>query len=424
MDTSTQPSITSPLNKPHRLRKLLMIVGLAIAFVVIGSGGYYLGANSFRIPSKQSDITRNQTNNKTLRKAPTLSLQQFTPVPSGGKLIYAISREEGNRYLEKSLTSGTENYLMNNPTKKDTNLKISPDGKKIALAREYWGFIVHDVTSLEDSLIVKNTADFEDPTKNRVYSPYQWSPDSKKMLVRTGFWESHGLGVADIETKDFKEINGYDNNSSNCLNGTWTPDSTKVILYGYNYGHPCNTMPGLHIASVTESGNIVPTPLYGTDKHEKVYSVTEAYSPDNKVIYFYAGVGIGKSPEDGYYSIPIQGGKAQKIQVDNFGKIWLTDSSYFYYNNSGIELYDMTTKTTKVIVENKDAKFSVYPVAISPDKKYLAFILSANKYDQSGNLIYGDTTGENLLKVISLDTHKVYDIDKNLHTDAPVRWLP
>ncbi len=394
-------------------KKSLIFLSLFTLLILIGLCAFFIGQNKIEKNTKISDnkLSKNTPPILPFEKSDFLSLE--------GKLIYAKNIGSQFNYIEKDLKSSDESILAY--WSGDQTYRISHDGKSVAYFDPEWGLVIEDTSSHKKELILENSKVFNSPEQNSYYHPLEWSPDDRKILVDTHHWESSSLGILDVTTKRFSGIKNYDGTRSGCLNGTWS-GSVNVLLWGYNYGHPCNVMPGLHLLNIN---TMTTKPLFGTIKNEKEFSVSDAtLSPDSKNVYFNASAGIEKSPEDGFYSIPIQGGEAKKIQVENLGNYWINGSSYFINSENGIELYDLNSKSKKTLVKITDPKLSASVLAVSPDKKYLAYVLSVKKHDANGNPIYENTSEENVLKIISLNDLKVYDIDKNINTSSPIRWLP
>ena len=82
---------------------------------------------------------------------------------------------------------------------------------------------------------------------NLSFLPSKWSPDSKNLVYEIWSYEIYNLGlIANINNKFTNSVTwlNIEPKYSNCGKSAWSPDSKKVIIFGYNRS-PCT--PSLYI---------------------------------------------------------------------------------------------------------------------------------------------------------------------------------
>ncbi len=401
---------------------IIIFISLLVTCSIIATILFLNERNNKQL-TQVNTITKKKENNKNnLPNPPSLTLSKVRP-PAKGKIYYS-EKHESNSVTNKLLnvSTGYEEGLNVRRASVEKHNLISNDGTKLAYYDSDFGLAIKDLKNNTDILLLENKKVFNKPTESERFRPFQWSPDSKKLLVEVGYWESSTIGVLDVNSKNFRYITNVDGSSSGCISGKWMSDSQRIILSGYNYGHPCNIMPGLYVVNIT---NMQTQPLFGTELDKVTFTVDESFERAGNKLLFKATKDFTKaSDEDGVYEIDLSSKAISKLNISQVGKIRFDDNSYFYSTGDKIILYNLNTKNSKLVVENQDKALTLIPVTLSPDNKYLAYVLRVVKYNASGNAIYSNITEDNILKAIDLESGKIYDLVENVDIYSPIVWLP
>ncbi|MDP3974062.1 MAG: hypothetical protein Q8P92_04510 [Candidatus Daviesbacteria bacterium] len=437
-NTEQNKPIQSVPETPQLKRNLMnqkgitLILILIIVIVLVIAGFYYY--QKYSTSSQTLPVNKTTSSSSSTQNTLSLELQVFRSV-SVGKILYKKTvfnslTDQYDELIQLDLKTGEKKVLISSKGNKNTNmgnLQLSPDNKKLAYHLEDQ-LIVRDMTTGTEVNILQDVTSSSDVSKNRHYYPLAWSPDSKRLLFTIGVWESSMLGIIDADGKNLRIVTDSQGRQTGCPGATWSPDSKKIIVYSYGYGHPCTSfMSGLYVITIPDSGELVYKQIYSqkTGTPGKILldpSVGFAtWSPDGNKILFTRDIQKENSTTldmSSQNSLVDSDGK-NLIDVEKIGSlstIWLDNDRVFYSDNltGTIGTYNVTTVEKKVVLIDKN---NISPVSLSPDKKYLIYTTylklkpGQTTYESDMTQTVNTNAIEMKLGILNLDTQEIVDID-------------
>lgn len=141
--------------------------------------------------------------------------------------LYVINTDGTGRVL---LTDGgpqTPNSLDYVVRSKVSRLAWSPDGNYLAYGQD--GVKVFDVRQGTTRHLIQNQPDVPEKellTQGMFFYPHTWSPDSARLLVEVGFFDSTGFLVLDLASEESVMFQ----TNEVCCQPVWSPDGSFVLV--------------------------------------------------------------------------------------------------------------------------------------------------------------------------------------------------
>lgn len=290
-----------------------------------------------------------------------LTLVMLLALPYGawaeydGKIVY-VSDKDGNQEIYLMNLDGTGKRNISNNSALDLDPRWSPDGKKISFYSNRSGegdIFIADLQTLD----LRNVTN--DPA--RVYCEQDWSPDSRKLIVKT-----YSLTGTDLYTIN---VNGTQLTKVNRDTGShrlprWSPAGDKIA-----YDTATTILPNRAYIMDIEGTNVIPLDEDSTNHR---------WSPDGSKILYTVRNEIWVADADGenktrvtykaaLLSYPTWSPDGTKIAFFSQKDAYFVQESAIYIANA--DGSDLQADLQRV------SNFLVYPKNLewSPDGKYLLY---------------------------------------------------